>query len=199
MHAFLKAGHYLGYDVGDPNGFVQSGNKKLQKFLLFPLSLSLPSEDHVEIILNLCSLCSRHTSVLLQWEWTWHSHCFNLTKWWIQGLTENLIITGLQHTCFNSSFPFHCILYFCTISCLVISPKLVNKEYNNQVPYSTPDWLLSSVLVFSPYQMTINRGTRWSSARAYLRPALARSNLHVSLNSHVHRVNNELFFHISSW
>ena len=66
MHAFLKAGHYLGYDVGDPNGFVQSGNKKLQKFLLFPLSLSLPSEDHVEIILNLCSLCSRHTSVLLQ-------------------------------------------------------------------------------------------------------------------------------------
>ncbi|CAG7723347.1 unnamed protein product [Allacma fusca] len=42
--------------------------------------------------------------------------------------------------------------------------------------------------VFSPFQMTINHGKRWSTARAYLRPTHSRKNFHVSLNSHVHRI-----------
>lgn len=42
---------------------------------------------------------------------------------------------------------------------------------------------------FSPFQMTINKGIRWSTARAYLRPvAKFRKNLQISLYSHVHRV-----------
>ncbi|OXA60509.1 Glucose dehydrogenase [FAD, quinone] [Folsomia candida] len=46
----------------------------------------------------------------------------------------------------------------------------------------------SHVTGFSPFQMTINKGIRWSTARAYLKPASRRTNLHIFLYSHVHTV-----------
>jgi len=41
---------------------------------------------------------------------------------------------------------------------------------------------------FGPYQLTIRDGKRWSTASAYLRPALKRPNLNVESNAHVARV-----------
>ncbi|MGD0864354.1 MAG: choline dehydrogenase [Rhizomicrobium sp.] len=41
---------------------------------------------------------------------------------------------------------------------------------------------------FGPYQMTIREGRRWSTASAYLVPALDRPNLKVESNAHVTRV-----------
>ncbi|CAL8111598.1 unnamed protein product [Orchesella dallaii] len=41
---------------------------------------------------------------------------------------------------------------------------------------------------FSRFQTTMKTGVRWSTARAYVRPAIHRRNFHVSLKSHVHRV-----------
>ncbi|ODN02350.1 Glucose dehydrogenase [FAD, quinone] [Orchesella cincta] len=41
---------------------------------------------------------------------------------------------------------------------------------------------------FSRFQTTMKRGVRWSTARAYVRPAVHRQNFHVSLKSHAHRV-----------
>jgi len=41
---------------------------------------------------------------------------------------------------------------------------------------------------FGPYQLTIKDGRRWSTASAYLRPALKRPNLTVESNAHVARV-----------
>jgi choline dehydrogenase len=42
---------------------------------------------------------------------------------------------------------------------------------------------------FSPYLFTIKDGQRWSTADAYLRPAVqTRKNLHVSLSSHVRKI-----------
>ncbi|MDA0821025.1 MAG: GMC family oxidoreductase N-terminal domain-containing protein [Proteobacteria bacterium] len=38
------------------------------------------------------------------------------------------------------------------------------------------------------FQMNQKRGVRWSATKAFLRPALARSNLTVMTNTHVHRV-----------
>ncbi len=41
---------------------------------------------------------------------------------------------------------------------------------------------------FGPYQLTIREGKRWSTASAYLRPALERKNLTIESNAHVSRV-----------
>lgn len=41
---------------------------------------------------------------------------------------------------------------------------------------------------FGPYQVTIHQGKRWSTASAYLRPALDRPNLTIESNAHVSRI-----------
>ena len=41
---------------------------------------------------------------------------------------------------------------------------------------------------FGPYQLTIREGRRWSTASAYLRPALERPNLKIESHAHVTRV-----------
>ena len=41
----------------------------------------------------------------------------------------------------------------------------------------------------STSQATMKRGQRWSTANAYLRPAMKRPNLHVAIQSHVTRVS----------
>ncbi len=41
---------------------------------------------------------------------------------------------------------------------------------------------------FGPYQLTIREGKRWSTASAYLRPALERKNLTIESHAHVSRV-----------
>lgn len=38
---------------------------------------------------------------------------------------------------------------------------------------------------------TVNNGVRWSTAKAYLRPAIARHNLHVATNALVTKVSGE--------
>ena len=52
----------------------------------------------------------------------------------------------------------------------------------------TPDFNGRSQEGFGPYQMTIREGRRWSTASAYLVPALDRPNLKVESNAHVTRI-----------
>jgi choline dehydrogenase len=52
----------------------------------------------------------------------------------------------------------------------------------------TADFNGASQEGFGPYQFTIKNGKRWSSASAYLRPALTRKNLTVVSNAHATRV-----------
>src|ERR1700761_4618084 len=48
---------------------------------------------------------------------------------------------------------------------------------------STPDYNGAQQEGFSPWQMTVRDGRRWSAADAYLRPALARKNLTVLVHA----------------
>jgi glucose dehydrogenase (acceptor) len=46
---------------------------------------------------------------------------------------------------------------------------------------------------YCPSQETVKNGERCSTANAFLRPAMGRKNLHVSMNSHVTKVYAILF------
>lgn len=52
----------------------------------------------------------------------------------------------------------------------------------------TPDYNAKQQEGFGPMHMTIKNGVRWSTANAYLRPALARPNLTVVTHALVHKV-----------
>jgi choline dehydrogenase len=52
----------------------------------------------------------------------------------------------------------------------------------------TPDYNAKQQEGFGPMHMTVKNGVRWSTANAYLRPALARTNLTVVTHALVHKV-----------
>jgi choline dehydrogenase len=52
----------------------------------------------------------------------------------------------------------------------------------------TPDYNANQQEGFGPMHMTVKNGVRWSTANAYLRPALARTNLTVVTHALVHKV-----------
>jgi len=66
------------------------------------------------------------------------------------------------------------------------------KEAAQQAGYPyTPDFNGVQQEGVGPYQFTIKDGKRWSTASAYLKPALDRPNLHVEVEALTHRVSFE--------
>ncbi|XP_052710386.1 glucose dehydrogenase [FAD, quinone]-like [Crassostrea angulata] len=77
-----------------------------------------------------------------------------------------------------------------TVSDGVTSP-LSHRVYRRgmeELGYQTVDCNGESQTGFCFGQETVKNGERWSTARAFLRPAMNRPNLHVSTNSHVTKI-----------
>ncbi|CAL4072666.1 unnamed protein product [Meganyctiphanes norvegica] len=57
-----------------------------------------------------------------------------------------------------------------------------------ELGYNIIDYNGKDQIGFSPWELTVKNGQRWSTAEAYLKPANKRSNLHVALNALVTKI-----------
>ncbi|XP_032795330.2 glucose dehydrogenase [FAD, quinone] isoform X1 [Daphnia magna] len=57
-----------------------------------------------------------------------------------------------------------------------------------EMGFDNVDFNAAQQIGFAAVQGTIRRGTRCSTAKAFLRPVRSRNNLHISMHSHVHKV-----------
>ena len=65
-------------------------------------------------------------------------------------------------------------------------------EAGIELGYANQDYNAENQTSFRIFQATMRRGSRCSTAKAYVAPASHRPNLHISLESHVLKVRGRL-------